>query len=86
VFKRVRQQRGHGPALQAIALMRQGQVVDLTATLAIAAASLSLEHEIPMADSIMLATARACGALLWTQDADFDGLPGVKFIAKKRAH
>ncbi len=86
VFKRVRQQRGHGPALQANALMRQGRVVDLTATLAIAAASLSLEHEIPMADSIMLATARACDAILWTQNADFDGLPGVKFIAKKRAH
>jgi len=66
--------------------MRQGHVVDLTATLAIAAANLSLEHEIPMADSIMLATARACGAILWTQDADFQGLSGVKFIAKKRTH
>ena len=86
VFRRVTQQRGDDEALRVVAVMEQGKVVDLDRATALAAARLSLDHSIAMADSIMLATARACGALLWTQDADFDGLPGVKFIAKKRAH
>lgn len=84
MFKRVRQQRGEGPALQAIALMQQGRVVDLTPSLAISAAALGLELDLPMADSIMLATARAYDAILWTQDADFERCAGVRFIAKKR--
>ena len=68
VFKRVLQQRGEGPALQAIATMQQGTVADFPSTLALSAARLSLEFRLPMADSIMLATARAWNATLWTQD------------------
>ena len=65
--------------------MHQGRVAELTATLALAAAGLSLERGLPMADSIMWATARTHGAILWTQDADFEGCEGVRFIAKKAA-
>lgn len=83
VFKRVLQQRGEGEALQAVALMQQGQTVELTASLALAAAKASIEHRLPMADSIMLATAQAHGAILWTQDADFERIAGVKYVAKK---
>jgi len=83
VFKRVLQQRGEEQALQAVALMQQGQVVDLTAAIALSAAKASIERRLPMADSIMLATARAHGAVFWTQDADFDGVDGVKYVAKK---
>ena len=83
VFKRVHQQRGEGPALQAAALMQQGQVVDLTAAIALAAATLGLEHKLPLADSVVLATTRLHDATLWTQDADFDGLAGVRFRAKR---
>ncbi len=83
VFKRVLQQRGEGPALQAVALMQQGVVADLTPSLALAAARVSLGTGIPMADSIMLATARAHEATLWTQDSDFEKVPGVKYVAKK---
>jgi predicted nucleic acid-binding protein len=80
VFKRIlHQQRGEAPALQAIALMHQGSVIDLDATLAIAAARLSLELRIPLADSVMLTTARALGATLWTQDEDFEGQDGVRY-------
>ena len=57
--KRVLQQRGEGQALQAVALMQQGRVVELSGPLALAAARVSLEHRLPMADSIMLASARA---------------------------
>jgi predicted nucleic acid-binding protein len=83
VFKRVLQQRGEGEAFRAAALMQQGQVVSLDSTLALSAAKLSLDLKLPLADSVVLATARAHGAVLWTQDADFQGLDGVKFTAKK---
>ena len=83
VFKRVVQQRGEDDALQAVALMQQGTVVELSAPLALSAARISLTEKIPMADSIMLATARAYGATLWSQDADFKNITGVKYTPKK---
>lgn len=82
VFKRVLQQRGEGDALQAVAVMVQGAVVDLDMDLALSAAKLSVELKLRMADSVMLATARNRGAILWTQDADFDGMEGVQYIAR----
>ena len=83
VFKRVFQQRGEGDALRAIAVMQQGQVVDLDAPIALAAARISLEAGLPMADSIVLATARAHGATLWAQDADFQAMTGVQYRKRK---
>jgi toxin FitB len=83
VFKRVLQQREEGDALRAVALMQQGSVVDLDARLALAAARVSLETRMPMADSIVLATARLHDATLWTQDADFESLPGVRYRHKR---
>lgn len=80
VFKRVFQQRGEGDALQAVAVMLQGTVVDLDMDLALSAAKLSIELKLPMADSVMLATARHHGAILWTQDAHFDAIQGVQYI------
>jgi predicted nucleic acid-binding protein len=83
VFKRIAQQRGEGDALQAIAVMQQSEVVELTSPLALNSARLSIEARLPMADSIILATARALGATLWTQDADFKDMEGVRYIEKK---
>ena len=83
VFKRVLQQRGEDDALQAVALMQQGTIVELSASLALSAARISLNDKIPLADSIMLATARAYEATLWSQDSDFENIPGVRYIAKK---
>lgn len=83
VFKRVMQQRGEDQALQAVALMQQGQVVDLTAAIALSAAKASIERRLPMADSVMLVTAQAHGAVFWTQDADFAGVEGVRYATRK---
>jgi predicted nucleic acid-binding protein len=83
VFKRILQQRTEADALRAIALMRQGRVVELTDTLAISAARLSVDLKLPLADSIILHTARACGAVLWTQDAHFAGIAGVNYTMKQ---
>ena len=79
VFKRVLQQRGENAALSAIAVMQQSEVVELTAPLALSAATMSVRYKLPMADSVMYATARAFDATLWTQDADFENLPHVRF-------
>lgn len=83
VFKRILQQRGDSDALQAVALMQQGTLVDLTAPIALSAARISHDEKIPMADSVMLASARAFGATLWSQDSDFENISDVKYIAKR---
>jgi len=83
VFKRIIQERTERAALEAAVAMQQGQVVDLTADLALAAARLSAMESLPLADSIILATARDYDATLWTQDADFEGMAGVRYVAKQ---
>jgi len=83
VFTVVLRETSENEALQAAAAMQKGKVVDLTAMLAIAASKLSLEHGIPMADSIIFATAKAFDAVIWTQDSDFKNIAGVKYFPKK---
>jgi predicted nucleic acid-binding protein len=82
VFKQVLRQRGEDEALQSIAALQQGRVVDLTPSLAIEAARTSAALGLPMADSIILATGRSLGATIWTQDADFAGVEGVTYVAR----
>ncbi|MFA5872427.1 MAG: type II toxin-antitoxin system VapC family toxin [Anaerolineales bacterium] len=83
VFKRVLVELGEEKALDAIGMMSFGQVVELTRELAIEAARISTETKLAMADSIILATSRANNATLWTQDAHFKDIKGVKYIEKK---
>ena len=83
VFKVVSRESSENKALQTAAAMQKGTVVDLTVQLAIAASKLSLENGLPMADSIILATAKAYDAILWTQDSDFKNMAGVKYFPKK---
>lgn len=80
VFKRISHQRDDSTALQYIAVMQQGRVVDLDAPLAIHAAVLGLRHKLPVADSIIYATAQAADAVVWTQDSDFERLEGVRYF------
>ena len=80
VFKVVFRESGENDALQAAIAMQRGTVVDLTVPLALSASKLSMEHKLPMADSIILATARQFNATLWTQDADFKNITGVKYF------
>ncbi|MFH1738173.1 MAG: type II toxin-antitoxin system VapC family toxin [bacterium] len=91
VFKKVNLVADEARALKAVAQMKQGRIVDLTEDVALSAALVSLKHALPMADSLIYATARAYGAVLWTQDEHFNGLPGVSYketrtkAAKRRA-
>ena len=80
VFKFTARVRGARVAMRAVAHMRRGKVVPLDDSLAIDAARFGLRHKLPLADSIIYATARHFDALLWTRDADFKDLPGVRFL------
>ncbi|MBI1871417.1 MAG: type II toxin-antitoxin system VapC family toxin [Chlamydiae bacterium] len=83
VFKRVLQQRNEDAALQAVSLMQQGKVVALDTPIALNAAMISLKSKIPLADSVIVATAQMYHAVVWTQDADFKGIEGVKYKVKR---
>ena len=78
VHKYLRRTRGIEAALSAIAYMEQGKVIDVSAALCLEASA----NGLPLADSLIYATAQAHGATLWTQDAHFEGLPGVRYFAK----
>jgi predicted nucleic acid-binding protein len=84
VCRRILQQRGEDEALQAAALLHQGHIVDLDSALALSAAQLGIAHKLPLADSIILATAKRFGATIWTMDGDFEGLPHVRYVAKRK--
>jgi toxin FitB len=84
VCKRILQQRGEEEALRAVSALHGGTIIALSAELAVLAAGISYELKLPMADSLILATAQTHNAVIWTQDADFRDLPNVKFRPSKR--
>ncbi|MDF3818594.1 type II toxin-antitoxin system VapC family toxin [Leptospira sp. 96542] len=83
VFKKVYKEKGEDLALKIVAHMQLSIVVNLDSRISIYAAKVSVENSIPMADSIIYATSFLHNAMLWTQDNDFRGLPGVKLFEKK---
>ena len=85
VFKSVLRQRNGESALEAIAHMEQGNVIALDGQLAVDAACCGAEFKLPLEDSIIYATAQKYDAVVWTQDADFKGLDGVKFYPRAKA-
>ncbi len=83
VFRRMLHLRGESAALEATAFLLQGHVVDLDPPLAMTAARIGHELGLPLADSVVYATARTQGATVWTQDSDFEGLEGVRFVPRR---
>jgi predicted nucleic acid-binding protein len=83
VFKNVLRQRGEESALIVTAHMKQGRMIPLDSELAMNAAKLGVIHKLPLADSIIFATAQKYAAALWTQDNDFEGLENVRYISRK---
>lgn len=82
VFKHIARQRDEETALQVVAHMEMGRVIAMDSEIALSAAVLGLEYKLPLADSIIYATARKFDALVWTQDVDFKGLENVKYFPK----
>ncbi len=82
VFKVVLRESTENEALQAVAAMQKGKVIDLNTKIAMNASKLSLQYNLPMADSIILATAQAYKCVIWTQDTDFQNIENVKYFSK----
>jgi len=81
VFKKVLRERGEDDALQVASVMQGGQLIDLDGALALEAA----RHSLPLADSIIYATAMRHEATLWTQDEHFKDLPNVRYFPRQPA-
>ncbi len=82
VFRVVLRERGEDDALRVAALMGRGREIPLSSALALEAARLAHERRLAMADGIILATARLTGAILWTQDVDFEGMRHVRYFPR----
>jgi predicted nucleic acid-binding protein len=80
VFKVVLRESAENEAIQAVAAMQKGKIIDLNANIAMDASKLSLQHNLPMADCIILATARVYDCVIWTQDSDFQPIEGVNYF------
>jgi predicted nucleic acid-binding protein len=79
VLKRIVQQRSENEALQVVAVMQQGKVEEMDSRIALSAARISIDHQLPLADSVVLATARLNNAVLLTQDSHFKVIANVKY-------
>lgn len=86
VFKVLLRETSENDALLGVSIMQQGKVIDIDPEIALNAAKFSTEYKIPMADSMIYAISQKHTAILWTQDIDFKGLPGVKYFEKKLAN
>jgi len=86
VFKVILRERNESDALQVLAVMHQGVTIDINPDIAVQAAKNSLQYCLPMADSIIFTVAKQFDSTLWTQDADFKDLAGVRYIQKKLIH
>jgi toxin FitB len=84
VFKKVLNDKSEDAAIEAVALMNQGLVVDLDASIAISASKIGADRGLPQADSVILTTAKSQGAVIWTQDSDFEGVERAKYIAERK--
>lgn len=83
VFKKILLERGENSALEIIAHMKLGRVIELDLNLTMFAARLSVENKLAMADSIILATARHHNATIWTMDSDFENVAEAKYFRKQ---
>lgn len=83
IFNKILQISEENTAIQAIAVMQQGKIIEVNATIAYTAAKLSLDLKLPMINSIILATAKSNQAILWTQEVDFKDMEGVKYFERK---
>jgi toxin FitB len=80
VFKVLLRESGEQNAMIAHAHMQLGKSIDLTPELAIAASRISLEYNLPITDSIVLASAQSLNAVIWTQEEHFKGIRNVKYF------
>jgi len=81
VYKVLRRKLSADVVTQCLDVMRLGRVLDITDRRAVAAANVAQRHRLAMADAMMYSLALEFGATFWTQDVDYQGLPGVNYFA-----
>ncbi|MCL1948073.1 MAG: type II toxin-antitoxin system VapC family toxin [Chitinivibrionia bacterium] len=87
LYKKSLIEHGETRAKTIVGIMQNGtNVVNLDEEIAKTAAMFSKEHKLPMADSVIYATAKTYNAIIWTQDKHFEGLNSVKYFSKTRKH
>jgi uncharacterized protein with PIN domain len=82
VHKVLRRRLQPDPVKACLDVMRLGRVLDITAARAVAGADVSLRHKLAMGDALMYSLAQEHNATFWTQDVDYQGLPGVQFFPR----
>ena len=83
VYKRIKSVKGEQKALEAYAQMSRTKIVELTSSISLDAADISIALNLGMADSIILATAKAYNAEAVTSDEHLKGIERVRFINKQ---
>jgi len=84
VFKKLLIEKDEDSALLAIAHMKQGLVINLDPDLSIFSAKIGKDYKLPMADSIIYATAKKYNCILWTQDKHFKDLEDIRYFEKEK--
>jgi predicted nucleic acid-binding protein len=82
IYKKILAERDEHSAAEGIGMMQQAKIIDISFSISIHAATISHQFKLPMADSLIYATALQSEAIVWTQDKDFKGLKNVKYIKK----
>ncbi|MCK5520658.1 MAG: type II toxin-antitoxin system VapC family toxin [Candidatus Marinimicrobia bacterium] len=83
VFKKVLKEKDENSAIIVVAMMKQGNIIELDEQIALNAAKYGLKYKLPLADSIIYATGKKFSAEIYTQDSDLKGIKGVKYFQKK---
>lgn len=81
VYKKIKRERTEEEALTAVSIINRTQVVDLSESIALFAADLSIKHSLPMPDAIVYATALEKNCKVVTSDTHFEQLDKVIFVS-----
>ena len=82
VYKILKREVGEEKALLAAGYMKNAPAIPLDETLVLAAADISLQEGLAMADAIIVAAARANNCKIITSDSDLKDQPEVTYIPK----
>jgi len=83
VFKVILRERDESSALFFIGVMQKARIINIDFEISLNAAKLNSSFKLPMADSMILASANKVNATLWTQDSDFKEIESVMYYPKK---
>jgi predicted nucleic acid-binding protein len=81
-FKKLLAEKGEEYALDVVAYMQTGTVIELNSGLSLSAAQISRNYKLPMADSIIYATSQRYSAIIFSCDKHYKDIPGIRYFSK----